>query len=527
MSITELSPAELVVAAQNGDERARTKLVNAYLPLVYNIVRRALGRNPDVDDVVQEVLLRVVRDLHALRDPSSFRPWLATIAIRQISSYRHRARADMTIGLDEMGEAADTHLDSEDRVILRLQLAAQRHQVAEASGWLDPEDRVPLSLWWQENVGWLTRSEVAAALGLTVAHTGVRLQRMREQLDLSRAIVCALAADPRCAQLDAVISHWDGARTSVWRKRIARHVRDCPECAATMTGQVPLEQLLIGAAPLAVPVGLGLALAAKGLLPAAGAQAAGLAVSHPAPLVASAKGVHATLIGKLAHAVTTYSMVSVATGAALAVGATATYVAWPDPPKPAVVAGPTSPSPAPIASSTPSRSPVPPSPTASPASRRSASPRPSAVAAAVAVGSRSLESVAAPGQYLTFDGDFAAVGAVGVTADQQTRQRATFAVTAGLADTTCVTFRATDGRYLRHSELRLRLSPADGSRLFREDATFCPIPGAVAGSVTLRAYNYPALRLRCRDGAVYIDPSDGSGRFGRESSFIVRTPWAG
>ncbi|WP_425556378.1 RNA polymerase sigma factor, partial [Kitasatospora nipponensis] len=45
--------AELVVAAQAGDDRAREELIAAYLPLLYNIVGRALGGHADVDDVVQ------------------------------------------------------------------------------------------------------------------------------------------------------------------------------------------------------------------------------------------------------------------------------------------------------------------------------------------------------------------------------------------------------------------------------------------------------------------------------------------
>src|SRR5205814_6173594 len=83
----------LVVAARAGNNRARDELIAAYLPLLYNIVGRALSGHADVDDVVQETLLRVVRDLPALRSPESFRSWLVAIALRQISSHRVRQRA--------------------------------------------------------------------------------------------------------------------------------------------------------------------------------------------------------------------------------------------------------------------------------------------------------------------------------------------------------------------------------------------------------------------------------------------------
>ena len=83
----------LVVAARSGDNRALADLLGKYLPLVYNIVRRALSDPADVDDVVQEIMLLVVRDLPGLREPNSFRAWLVAITHHQISTYRHRRRA--------------------------------------------------------------------------------------------------------------------------------------------------------------------------------------------------------------------------------------------------------------------------------------------------------------------------------------------------------------------------------------------------------------------------------------------------
>lgn len=93
MGLMDADHVRLVVAAQAGDDRAREKLIAAYLPLLYNIVGRALSGHADVDDVVQETLLRVVRDLPALRAPESFRSWLVSITLRQVNSYWHRQRA--------------------------------------------------------------------------------------------------------------------------------------------------------------------------------------------------------------------------------------------------------------------------------------------------------------------------------------------------------------------------------------------------------------------------------------------------
>lgn len=58
---------EAVEAAKAGDEEAREQLVAAYLPLIYNVVGRALDGHADVDDVVQETMLRVLESLADLR----------------------------------------------------------------------------------------------------------------------------------------------------------------------------------------------------------------------------------------------------------------------------------------------------------------------------------------------------------------------------------------------------------------------------------------------------------------------------
>ena len=53
----------LVVAARSGDPAALDRLVAEHLPLVYNVVGRALPGHADVVDVVQETMLRCLAGL--------------------------------------------------------------------------------------------------------------------------------------------------------------------------------------------------------------------------------------------------------------------------------------------------------------------------------------------------------------------------------------------------------------------------------------------------------------------------------
>ncbi|WNO70704.1 sigma-70 family RNA polymerase sigma factor [Streptomyces sp. AM8-1-1] len=262
-----------IVAARSGDQQAQDRLVAAYLPLVHNIVGRALDGHADVDDVTQETMLRALSGLGTLRDPGSFRSWLVAITVNQIRGHWRRHReAPVTGGLDDAYDLADPGADFVDLTIARLGLSGQRREVAEATRWLDEDDRSLLSLWWLESTGELTRAEVAVAMELSPQHTAVRVQRMKAQLEASRVVVRALAAQPRCVLLESLVEGWDGAPSALWRKRIARHARECTVCSGFSAGLVPAERLLVGLA--LVP----LAAAATTLAPA-GADPA-LAAAH-------------------------------------------------------------------------------------------------------------------------------------------------------------------------------------------------------------------------------------------------------
>ncbi|NKY13311.1 sigma-70 family RNA polymerase sigma factor, partial [Streptomyces somaliensis] len=221
---------ELVSAARAGDARARERLVEDYLPLVYNVVGRALDGHADVDDVVQDTMFRALDGLGGLREPSRFRSWLVAIAMNQVRRRWNDRRQAPVASLERVAERPDPAGDFVDLTILRLGLSGQRREVAEATRWLDEADRALLSLWWQEVSGRLTRAELAEALGVPARHAAVRVQRTKARLETGRVVVRALAAKPRCAVLARLTAGWDGRPAPVWRKRVARHVRGCRAC---------------------------------------------------------------------------------------------------------------------------------------------------------------------------------------------------------------------------------------------------------------------------------------------------------
>jgi RNA polymerase sigma-70 factor (ECF subfamily) len=51
-----------------------------------------LGRDAEIDDVVQEVFVNAMRGLRGLREPAAIKGWLATIAVRVVRRKLRRRR---------------------------------------------------------------------------------------------------------------------------------------------------------------------------------------------------------------------------------------------------------------------------------------------------------------------------------------------------------------------------------------------------------------------------------------------------
>lgn len=241
-----------VEAARDGDAGAVERLAAGVLPLVYNVVGRAAESDLDVDDIVQETMVAVIRALSDLRDATKFRSWLVAIAVRQLTDARRRARSDRLTTLEHADQRHSPEPDFATLFLLRQSLSAEQRQVAAATAWLDPSYRDLLSLWWLEACGRLSRKDIAAALKLPAAHLAVQVQRMKTQLDVARTVVRALSRTPRCAELTDLAGPGDPAPSPLMRKRIARHLRSCKLCGHHVGRLVPPERLLAGL-PLLVP----------------------------------------------------------------------------------------------------------------------------------------------------------------------------------------------------------------------------------------------------------------------------------
>jgi RNA polymerase sigma-70 factor (ECF subfamily) len=153
---------ELMRACAGGDARARDEFVGRFAPLLFGTVRRALGGKPrdaslDVEDVVQEVFLRLFKDggrLLRTYDPAKGSPstWLTIVAR---SSAIDIARRKI---LPAVPFEPDVHDPSQGRA----ESPGERFEIPE--GLLPPKQRLAMHLLFEKGCD---VRESARAMGVT------------------------------------------------------------------------------------------------------------------------------------------------------------------------------------------------------------------------------------------------------------------------------------------------------------------------------------------------------------------------
>jgi RNA polymerase sigma-70 factor (ECF subfamily) len=110
-----------------------------YSPFVAAVVYRLLGRDHDVDDVVQDVFVAAASGLSRIREPGALKGWLATVAVRLSMRRLRWRRMRGFLGLDASREndIAANAVDPADRVLLaKIYALLDQVPAAERSAWV-------------------------------------------------------------------------------------------------------------------------------------------------------------------------------------------------------------------------------------------------------------------------------------------------------------------------------------------------------------------------------------------------------
>jgi len=182
--------ARLASALRAGSEEAYELLVSRFQQPVYNLVYRLLTDPGESCDVVQEVFLKIFRNIGTFRSQSSLKTWVYRIAVNEVHNYRrwffrHRRQEvvleDESQGGKNFGDTVpdrgrspyDCALDGEKRVMIEEALARINPMFRAAVVLRDVED--------------LSYEEIADILEISLGTVKSRITRgrdaMRRQLE--------------------------------------------------------------------------------------------------------------------------------------------------------------------------------------------------------------------------------------------------------------------------------------------------------------------------------------------------------
>jgi RNA polymerase sigma-70 factor, ECF subfamily len=156
-----LTDAELVQALRDDDARAPGRLWERHAPAVRRLLGRTLGTSLDVDDLTQEVFLRVFVRLPALREPSALRPFILSVAANVLKWELRRRWVGRKVRLSDTGtlpDVAGASQDVESRHALR-----RCYQILDG---LTAKERIAFVLRYMEE---MTVQEVATTLSVSVS----------------------------------------------------------------------------------------------------------------------------------------------------------------------------------------------------------------------------------------------------------------------------------------------------------------------------------------------------------------------
>src|SRR5713101_1760218 len=95
---------ELIERARSGDDGAFNEVVQAYRKRILGTIARLIGRPEDVEDVGQEVFLRLYYSLDQLRTAEVFEPWLYRLTVNAAYDYLRRQRRRHESRMSDLSE---------------------------------------------------------------------------------------------------------------------------------------------------------------------------------------------------------------------------------------------------------------------------------------------------------------------------------------------------------------------------------------------------------------------------------------
>ena len=184
----EIPETEWVARAQRGDDDAFVHLASVYRPRIWSTASRFARSRPELEDLTQDLFLKMWRGISSYRSDAPFENWVMTVTVRGCYDFlrSNRRRRDSEILVDPQ-DCRDDPDPADARARYRREAWETVSLLLDR---LDARDRTIITLLDIEEHG---VRETAVLTGWTEANVKVRAHRARKKM---RDLFHELGLDP-------------------------------------------------------------------------------------------------------------------------------------------------------------------------------------------------------------------------------------------------------------------------------------------------------------------------------------------
>lgn len=177
-----MSDEEIVIVILSGRTEIFSELVSRYQAKVYRTVCGMLGSSADVEDVTQDVLVKVYRHLSSFRRQSLFSTWLFRITLNTCKTYLTRQKLKKFVSLEWLESVSHSALEHSTDLSKDQE---QKERIGMFYKALDQLGRFSREILVLREVHEMEYKVIAEVLGISIGTVKSRLFRAKSDLKIA------------------------------------------------------------------------------------------------------------------------------------------------------------------------------------------------------------------------------------------------------------------------------------------------------------------------------------------------------
>lgn len=164
---------ELIKRSKNGDEKAFTELILSIKIDLYKIAKTRLSNDSDINDAIQETMIKAYNHLKKLKDENKFKSWIIKILINECNMiYKKKSKKSKLINKIESEELLNNKEDI-------IQTSDSKIDFDILIDRLDYEEKIIITLFYNNKY---TCSEIAEILNININTVKSKIARTKQKI---------------------------------------------------------------------------------------------------------------------------------------------------------------------------------------------------------------------------------------------------------------------------------------------------------------------------------------------------------